>query len=70
MDDIEKDWKEGDEKDELEDEFERQQRISQKMKGGVNFNDPNEVPYYLYYHVLFFIIIIYFIVLLDKESFL
>ena len=68
MDDIEKEWKEGDEQDELEDEFERQQRINQKMKGGVNFNNPDEVPYLslLSFITLFVIINL----VLDKESFL
>jgi hypothetical protein len=43
MDDIEKQWKKGDETEELEEEYERQQKIQQKMKPSINFDNPSEV---------------------------
>ena len=43
MDDIEKQWKKGDASDELEEEYERQQKIQQKMKPAINFDNPAEV---------------------------
>ena len=43
MDDIEKQWKKGDDTEELEEEYERQQKIQQKMKPSINFDNPSEV---------------------------
>ena len=54
MDNIEKEWKNGDESEELEEEFERQQKINNKMKNPINFDNPDEVIISLLIYYLFF----------------